>query len=300
MIPKTATQVKSRELLIAALALLILGAAFAQATASGAPAELRPADATRPVAFAPVSGAPATTVKPSTALENVLARMDSPAIASARIDQAPPDVQRVDPARADLPWFYATVRVPAMSDGLEVRPLWEADLLQGVVAEHAGPSDNLRADFGGSTLRALMPDGTAVEDAGGGMGDVARGQEFSTAPDDAVGTALRSELHDLGLRPISIHVLRPSGPAPAVVISAADPVQAARDLVKITKALFGNPPRYEGYYLELRTAGGFAVARLSASFRTGAGRAWRAEGWEDEVAVQSSRWAGVTRPGKSS
>jgi hypothetical protein len=261
--------------LVAAFLAVLAAAATALAIANG----IKPAPKTPvPVAYTPVRRLAAAPTPPTVALQQVLARMQGDAVASARIGTAPPAAER-----ADLPWLYATVRVPAMQQGLDVEPLWEADLVEGAVADSAGTSANIRSDFGGSTFDAVLPDGSKISDAGGGLGDVVRGQAFSAASSGAVQSSIVRLLHNAGLTPRSVKVLRPDGPAPAVVASTTDVASAARNFVQHVKTLFGSPPVYEGYYLELRDADGNAFVRASASFRTGAGRFWVDPRWANLV-----------------
>lgn len=237
--------------------------------------------------FAPVGEAvPATDA--NAALAEASKTLGGDAVAEAAIGNAPADVQRLDPARARLPWLYATVKVPEMRDGLDIEPMWEADLLEGAVAERAGTSMNVRDDFGGATINAVLPNGEFIEDASGGLGDVAADQRFSSESNEAVRSSIIAALVEAGLVPESVKVLRPMGPAPAVVARTADVDKTAAAFKQLTQTLFGSPPRYEGYYIELRDAHGNAFVRNSASFRTGAGRVWVAPAWKDRVGVKSS------------
>jgi hypothetical protein len=174
-----------------------------------------------------------------------------------------------------------------MDHGLDVEPMWEADLVEGAVADLAGTGKDIHDDFGGSTFDAELPDGTSIPDASGGLGDVVRGQVFSTAPDGTIKAQIIDALRSAQLKPISIKILRPLDAAPVVVASAADPTTAAKNLASIRNALFGNPAAYDGYYLELRDTSGTAFVRTSASYRTGAGRFWVEPSLADVASIKS-------------
>jgi hypothetical protein len=174
-----------------------------------------------------------------------------------------------------------------MADGLDVEPMWEADLIEGVVVDRSGTSHNVHDQFGGSTFDAILPDGTIIPNEDGGLGDVVRGQKFSTAPESAVRAAILSSLRDVGLTPKAVSVLRPWGPAPAVVASTADPAATLKQLGSIERTLFGDPPTYEGYYFELQDGSGQTIVRASSSFRTGVGRFWIDPKWRGASDVVS-------------
>jgi hypothetical protein len=234
-----------------------------------------------PVTFAPV-GPTHPAVAPATALGEAVRQLGGKFVASARLGNPPPNTR--DKA---LPWLYATVRVPGMAQGLDIEPMWEADLLEGAVVERSGTSTDVWDDFGGSTFDALLPDGTTVSDASGGLGDVARNQEFSKVSPVQARNDITEAARAAGLDVEAIRFLRPLGLAPAVIVSAADVNSTVTNFVSIAKRLFGDPPIYEGYYLELRTTEGVPVVRSSASFRTGAGRFWVDARWKDVIGITS-------------
>lgn len=213
------------------------------------------------------------------ALQDVMSSFRGGAVVSARVGEAPPDS-----GAGTLPWLYAIVQVPGMENGLDIEPMWEADLLEGALVDRVGSSQNVRDDFGGATFSAVLPNGSVVPNASGGLGDVVRDQEFSTASDADVKSSVAQALNEAGLTLLETMVLHPWGSAPAVIASASNLPAAASGFVPLVKALFGNPPHYEGYYLELRSsATGDAFVRASASFRTGAGRFWVDPKWADLV-----------------
>jgi hypothetical protein len=244
-----------------------------------------------PIAFAPPASSPLARVPAREGLSQAMARFGGSAIAAAHIGSAPAEAA----TRGDLPWLYASVRVPSLRDGLDIEPMWEADLVEGAVADRVGTAKNIRDDFGGSTFDAVLPDGTRFPDQSGGLGDVTHGQGFSDASNASVEARVRLAIKAAGLEPISVKVLRPLGPAPVVVVGADDAATAAKNYTDLTKSLFGNPPSYEGYYLEIRGPDGTAIARGSASFRTGAGRFWVDPRWANVASVKTfgKRDAGV-------
>ena len=211
---------------------------------------------------------------PSSVLADAVSRIGNGAIASASLGAPPAGVQT---SRQSLPWLHAIVHVPALANGAEIRALWVADLVEGVVAESEGTSSNMHDSFGGSTFDGQLPNGTLLADIGGGMGDIVRGQSFlkqdqnDSSTVSGLGTTLRSD----GLTPVSVGVLRPIGGAPYVIASTNSPADTLAQTGKILSDLFGgSTPYFEGYYFELRDAAGDPLLRTSAAFRTGAGRLW--------------------------
>lgn len=222
----------------------------------------------QPMAYAPIgngeAGAPA-----AVGLQVALGDMGKTDVASVAIDHPPVGV--IPPSSA--PWMYATVLASSTANGLDIAPLWQADLIEGVVADRATSSNDVIDGISGATFKAQLPDGSLV-DVGSGIGDVAHGQQFSHASSHSVALAVADALRAEGLTPVSVKVFRPDGPAPEVIASTTDVTSTATNLVSIIRSVFGNPPTYEGYYLEIRDAQGTAWVRASASFRSGAGRFW--------------------------
>lgn len=180
-------------------------------------------------------------------------------------------------------WLHFVVAAPAQDERV-ARPEWEADLVEGAVA------DALEASTGqtvaDSRIDLRLPDGTIVQDASGGMGDIAPGQNFTDAPDNSIEENLSSELSRQGLSPVSIDVLHADQPAPVVIATTPDARKAAQHANELIAALFGtNPPKYEGYYLEIRDAKAIPVLIEAAAFRSGSGRLWIRPDVEDVASV---------------
>ncbi|HET9116174.1 MAG TPA: hypothetical protein VJR24_00975 [Gemmatimonadaceae bacterium] len=242
----------------AAAGATFIAAAFGGASSGGTP-----------IAFGKIGNSATGGGDPSAVLAAAVKQVPDDTIASASI-VAPP----AGAANPNLPWLHVAVRVPSLQNGLDVRPMWIADLVQGELAEGIGTSSDLHAGLEGSTFDAVLPDGTIVPDESGGMGDVVRGQTFSTGTASQVSSAIAAKLQGLGLKPVSIDVVAIPDAAPEVVAIAPDPTNAAENLVNIEKTLFGDPAQYEGYYLELQAPDGTPFVHASAAFRTGAGRFW--------------------------
>jgi hypothetical protein len=223
-----------------------------------------------PVAYAPIGKATSNSVapQPGEALQAAFTVMRPPAVSDATIGEPPRNSERVGP------WFYATVHVRGLANGLDVEPMWEADLLQGATAEASSTSPNLHDAIAGSTFDAVLPDGEVVHDEAGGMGDVASGQEFSTKTSAEARAEIEQKLKDYGLVPISMTFFRSPTSAPAIVVMTDEPKKTATAFVPLIRSLFGFHPDYVGYYLEVLDSKGIALIRASAEFRTGAGRFW--------------------------
>jgi hypothetical protein len=140
-------------------------------------------------------------------------------------------------------------------------------------------------DMRGSTIDGELPDGRIVPDLDGGMGDVQRGQLFTDRSEGAIRASVTAAAAGLGLRLVSLRVLRPLDAAPAIVVESSEPEADAARFAQLIGALLGTPTAFEGYYLELRDGDGNAVARVAASFRTGAGHFWVAPAYRTVVNI---------------
>jgi hypothetical protein len=217
-----------------------------------------------------VSGAPAAPRDPRVVLKETLAGLNGSAVVAAQVGRPPG-------RRDGRWWFYA--RVAASGPGSEGSAVFEADLVQGAVAEGSGTSPDLRDDMSGSTIDVVFSDGKELKGLGG-MGNVRRGQVFVGRDDAATVAAMRRKLERLGLQVLRLEFRYAPTPAPVVVVEALSELVAARAHGPAIEAITGKrAERYVGYYLELRGPLGKQLARGSAEFRTGAGRLWYRSDW---------------------
>ena len=183
-------------------------------------------------------------------------------------------VSLTDPAAQDTTQG-SSLNFDVATDGSvagNIHAAWEADLVQGVIAE-AFVARGMQPVIT-STMTGDLPNGQTVT-LQGGMGDVAARQSFSSDSDAAIQQRLDAVLTQANLTPVSITVMHVGQPAPAVVARTNDPSSAAAAASTTMRALFGaNPPLYEGYYFEIENAAGAPIIAESASFRTGSGRSW--------------------------
>lgn len=154
-----------------------------------------------------------------------------------------------------------------------IRSEWEADVVQGAVADAL--AEHGQQPVVGSSMDLLLPNGATAPNVTGGMGDVTVGQSFSSANDHDIKTALANALSARGLTLRSISILHADQPAPAVVVTADDPAAAVAASQQTVSEVFGQaPPTYEGFYFEIDDASGAPIAIDSAAYRSGAGRSW--------------------------
>jgi hypothetical protein len=181
--------------------------------------------------------------------------------------------------------LHFVVAAPAQ-DERATRPEWEADLVEGAVADALATSAKGLGVVADARIDLRLPNGTLMPDASGGMGDIQPGQSFSSTSTSDIEAAVRTELARRNLRPISIDVLHADQPAPAVVARTDDARAAARAANETIRALFGiDPPKYEGYYLEIRDGKSLPVLVASAAFRSGSGRLWLRPDVEDVASL---------------
>jgi type IV secretory pathway VirB2 component (pilin) len=220
-------------------------------------------------------GRASSPMAPNAALQRVLHSLKGDpgnAIVSARIAKhGPPGTKLAVPA------LSVRAKIPSGHDGESTEALWQANLLTGAVVELAGSSPWLEDDIGYINYTAQVPNGKVVRDLGGGMGaDAARGQRFAGSNDTAAEVRDYIERHAsrLGLTVDSVTVFHALGAAPAVVLTVPSVQKAIANGGAWQDELFGSPPRYEGYYLELRRKTGKPFARRGYSFLTGDGLLW--------------------------
>ncbi len=219
------------------------------------------------------------------AVQQAYANMPGSSVQSITVGQppaGPPATQR-----AGMPWIYAKVSIPAATGAGWTEPLWQADLIEGAAVERAGVNADAYNDLGGATFDGVLPDGTVVSNIGGGIGDVARGQVFSTASDESIRTAITSAAQSLGLTVVSVTIFHALDPAPAVVVRSSDLAADGPKVQSIINTLFGQPPTYEGFYFELESPSGADVYETSAAYRTGGGHEWVDPAYRSEIASTS-------------
>lgn len=249
----------------------------------------RPIPPVVPNGQSPLAGAPPATgatdpgLGPEAALAQALAGMShgnvsadsvSTVILKAQIAASPPGSQY-----PSGPWFYATVACPDPGRGHCIEQSWEADILQGATAELMNRTQvNLANVLVGGTLRLRLPDGR-LTDPGSGMGQEAAFQQFRRA--DATDTQIISQIDTIvrkdGLRPASVDVYRPDGPAVAVVVDMpATGMPHGVTLNSLEHDLNGSniAENYSGMYLQLNTADGTPIGETAGSGRDGANRSW--------------------------
>ena len=261
------------------------GAAVAVAVAGGRSTSLSfptktGAGASKPYAWVSTSSSLPPPTAAAVALSRVVASLKGrrvrSVLVSARLGTPPPYARSAADAHAAVSALYVTVKISGKSGGA-LEPLWEADLLEGAIAELAGKSRSLGSAVGYADFSGQLPGGKVIPDLDeGGLGSIARGQQFAGAHES--GAAIRHSVERVasafGLSVDSVTVFRALGAAPAVVLTAPDISTVASKFGSLENAFFGSRPRYEGYYLEIRGENGKTYIRRSASYLTGSFQLW--------------------------
>lgn len=181
------------------------------------------------------------------------------------------------PAGSPSKWFHAVVRAPAVTSGKDVMALWEAFLVQGAAAEYLSAGGDRADTISGSTIDVELPDGTVVEDVAGGAGDVLAGQQFDAG--DRSDAQIAKEVHQIlskyALKPTSVRILHPFGPAPVIVATETAPGSISQhELMSVVADVVGSPVDVDGIYLEIDLPDGQVATRQAYPYRTGAGLNW--------------------------
>jgi hypothetical protein len=260
-----------RGLLVAAAVVSGLASAGAVVAAGLPPVEY--VTARIPAAVQPVS--------PQAALARVLAGGGLDAVITASL--GPPATGASSPG----PSLVTIVRGgSSVGDGSDDLGRWEADLLAGAVSDLSGSGPSITDNLSGASVSERLANGSVVTGVpcAGGFGNVASRQEFADDPPDLIRANVQAVANRYGLVVESVQVMHALTAAPAVVVRAPDTSVLARS-ADVATAMFGLPPRYEGYSLEWDDGDGTPVLRQTASFRTGAGGTWAQPGYAGPLGV---------------
>lgn len=198
-------------------------------------------------------------------LQEMLDLLPAPATLSARIEQ--------DPRKGGLS-LNMRVRVEATDHGSEVRPRWEAYLLNNAFFEALDREGRLGVGRGRHNIALIAPDGT-VRESGGGPGRWGHGlSNVPRTPPDvsfesvaAIVAAYSAHLDELVL------LMAPTA-TPAMLITALDDEQAARAYRSLNESFLGCP----GHYIEIKI-GDRTVVRAGAAWKSRVGSAWIDPTW---------------------
>lgn len=232
-------------------------------------------------AYVPTASSPPP-ISARSALRQVVASLKSPVVFSFRsgrvvaVRHEPSHLVSVRVGRPPGPvqaYLHITVKSPGSKNGGFVEPQWEADLLLGAVAELTAKSWTLQGSAF-DDVREQLPNGKVTDIGSNGIGELKRGQQFAGAneTDTAIRNSVARVASRFGLSVDSVTIFHALGAAPAVVLTAPDISTAMAKSQSLLTALFGSRPRYEGYYIELRTEDGKPYVEKSASYLTGSGR----------------------------
>jgi len=211
---------------------------------------------------------------PDEIVNTLVARYGGSDIVDASVTGPPAGFQPTDgsaPSPDTSNWKFAhfTVSVPCKCVAAH-RALWEASLVSGALRDalHANGDYLYTADI---TLQ--LPDGSKVPiNETACCGNIVYDQQFDTPSMSDIPTTIRQAAEGTALTIDSIDVLQADQPAPAVVATTdGDPKTVLQEAGQLTNQLFGNPPRYEGYYLEVRDTSGNPIFIQYTSFRAGVG-----------------------------
>ncbi|SRR6266511_4364662 len=205
---------------------------------------------------------------PTDILNQLVDRAGGGLIADAQIGGAPADFQGTDSGK----WAYFTVKAP--SDGWAAdTALWRTELISGALRDALHANGDYLA---GSRASVLLPDGSKVQSSIGCCGNVTYNQQFDTPSIDKIRSDIEEAAKGTGLTIKSVDIVTADQPAPLVVATTGqDPAEVAAQIPSLGIQLFGKPPRYEGYYLEIRdSTSKDPIAILMTSFRIGSGTEW--------------------------
>lgn len=216
---------------------------------------------------------------PADVLASIVDKVNDPSVISATLGGPPAGLHESDdpsvpnsPSFTNSLWLYATVKSTGSTPAETTKPIWVGNLITGALRDalFEGSQTALRS----SVVSLVLPTGSEITSAGGGIGAVTPGQTFSSGSDSQIEAQIDSAAQSAGVRMDSISIVHADQPAPAVVVTAPDPQGAAANPDGLLTALFGPPGTYEGEYLEVRAPDGSVVFVQGSAFRTGVGQRW--------------------------
>lgn len=181
------------------------------------------------------------------------------------------------PGRRIGPWLYFSINCDVQENGGCLHSLWEADVVQGAVAELMRSSQsNLANVITGSTTIASLADGQSV-DFGGDQGDVAAGQQFTAAQnsDATVEQAISGVCAANDVSVLSEQILHPLGDALDLQLQfSSSALNNGVTIRQIETEIEKKVGTFEAIYVEAALADGTTVARAAKDLRSGIGRQW--------------------------
>jgi len=221
-----------------------------------------------PYAFAPTvaESSPQSELSIHNSIRQLVAGLDPSEFVSVTLGPPPTGSER------NGNWLYLKLAVPSSDSNNDTQQLWEADLLQGDLAELIGSDSDLGNSIAGSTIQLDGSDGSTAE-APSGSGDIARGQVFRTlaSPAQLVTDAMET-IRSFGLQPNEVRLLHPLSYALSVIATVPDLSKTDNLATRLSSALLGSPYEFEGLYLELRDPSGSVLFQGSSAFRSGVTR----------------------------
>jgi hypothetical protein len=241
-----------------------------------------PATASRsitPSSYAPTSGLTVTIPSGATAqtlLNNVVKSFGGNAIISAEMTTTPawalePEAGSAAPPRTPGPWAHFLVSGSSAGAGEDLG-VWEANIVVGALRDEMNTAGLSALD--GCDISVQLPNGQVIDKQGGGIGNIAYGQDFSVTSATAATRQIAAAAAQQGLTVKSISSLRPLEPTPILITSTDDPTTVVNEAVQIEHEIFGSVGTYEGYYFEIDDSSGAPVLIMAQAFRAGVGESW--------------------------
>ena len=232
-----------------------------------------------PVSYAPTAAATGSQVGASPAEVTARLARAFPHVVSATVGEAPS-------AKAmSKVWLNVVTRVDS-GDPHPVEPVWEAEALEGAIAEELATTGILAEAVSGVSVTFQGGDGSLPNPYVGVAGRVAARQVFAGPTDpDAIRQQVMASVIQFGLADskVTVDVYDAHGPAVAVHITVGAAAELRGDLRGLQAEIDGTNKRWPAVYLEIVLPNGQFIAKLSQAFRTGNGGVWIDPAYEDTI-----------------
>jgi hypothetical protein len=170
-------------------------------------------------------------------------------------------------------WLSFDLRTPSSDPVATIRAQWQASLVAGAYRQLTREGTVLAEGY---SIRNYLPNGNVAEQDEGG--DI----RFPDQLYDTVADISRQQAHDeisravedSGMQLVSFEVESPLQIAPVVIVQTTDAQTVVDDGVDLG-AIFGDPFRYEGVYVEIIDSAGSPVAICGVASRMQQSICWQ-------------------------
>lgn len=172
-----------------------------------------------------------------------------------------------------------STNVGADDQGGGIRATWLGELAEGAVADQVRTNQSsITSVIGGGEVREPSVDGTSTLSIPLGIGNTAGGQSFVAPADATIEARATAVSQKYGLVVKDVTILHPLGTALDVTFTVPDNLHPTWTISSLMRELEGDPMQLDGAMITLESKTEVPLLVESASYRTGGGGLWFADG----------------------